>query len=104
MEAFIEFLQPFKAATIALSREDVPTLPAVLPTLTKLDKHLTPSETDSTLIKKLKKEVKPNLGKRYLHQEPVEAVPALGACKGWVTNSAPAACKGWVATSGVPGP
>ena len=65
VEAIIEFLQPFKGATIALSREDVPTLPAVLPTLAKLDKHLTPLETDSTLIKNLKKEAKVNLDKRY---------------------------------------
>ena len=65
VEAMIALLQPFKDATVNLSREDGPSLPAVYPTLKKLQGVMEIKDGDSELIKKMKMDAQQNLNKRY---------------------------------------
>jgi hypothetical protein len=48
-------LEPFKHATVILSSESEPTLPAVMPLLKKMEGLLIETEIDTTVINKMKK-------------------------------------------------
>ena len=61
VEAVIDFLKPFKDATLSLSREDEPTLAAVLPVIVKLEGHLSVKESDSGMIECMKGRALDNL-------------------------------------------
>jgi hypothetical protein len=49
-----------KRATVILSSESEPTLPAVMPLLKKMEGLLIETETDTTVIKKMKKVMRKN--------------------------------------------
>ena len=61
----IALLQPFKDATVNMSREDGPSLPAVYPTLKKLQGVMEIKDGDTELIKKMKVDAQQNLNKHY---------------------------------------
>ena len=69
VENVVEFLQPFKEATLSLSREDEPTLAAVLPVLVKLEKHVTLLPGDIGWLKDMKQKASQSLDKRYASPE-----------------------------------
>lgn len=54
IESMLQFLEPFKEATVKLSCEDKPSLPAVYPTYLKLKLALTNDDTDKESIKEMK--------------------------------------------------
>jgi hypothetical protein len=56
----LKLLEPFKRATVILSSESEPTLPAVMPLLKKMEGLLIETETDTTVIKKMKKVMRKN--------------------------------------------
>ena len=66
VEAVIDFLKPFKDATLSLSREDEPTLAAVLPVIVKLEGHLSVKESDSGMIEIMKGKALDNLSRRNI--------------------------------------
>ena len=76
IESIVQFLKlkPFKDATVSLSREDEPTLPAILPVMIKLEKHLTVQDSESSMIKEMKTKALENLKKRNLCPEQRKAL------------------------------
>ena len=69
VETVVEFLEPFKEATLSLSREDEPTVAAVLPVLIKLEKHVTLLPGDIGWLKDMKQKALQSLDKRYASPE-----------------------------------
>jgi hypothetical protein len=61
IEKVVKLLEPFKRATIILSSESEPTLPAVMPLFKKMEGLLIETETDTTVIKKMKKVTRENI-------------------------------------------
>ena len=55
IEKVVKLLEPFKHATVILSSESEPTLPAVMPLLKKMEGLLIETEIDTTVINKMKK-------------------------------------------------
>ena len=66
VEAVIDFLKPFKDATLSLSLEDEPTLAAVLPVIVKLEGHLSVKESDSGMIECMKGRTLDNMSRRNI--------------------------------------
>ena len=78
IEKVVKLLEPFKRATIILSSESEPTLPAVMPLLKKMEGLLIETETDTTVIKKMKKVTRENIRRRYENnQGENECMPVL---------------------------
>ena len=65
VEAMIAFLKPFKEATVKMSRDDVPSLPALYPTYKKLFLVSQVHDDDVEPIKRMKIIAKSNLERRY---------------------------------------
>ena len=61
VESLVLLLKPMKTATSMLSADQSPTLSAIVPTLTKIEKLLEEQETDLTVIKNMKKVMADNL-------------------------------------------
>ena len=78
IEKVVKLLEPFKCATIILSSESEPTLPAAMPLLKKMEGLLIETETDTTVIKKMKKVTRENIRRRYeRNQSENECMPVL---------------------------
>ena len=69
IDKLLQILKPFKTPTVTLSGENLPTSAFVLPTMVKLQQHLEARDEDTNTVKKLKKEMSDNLGKRITPDE-----------------------------------
>jgi len=78
IEKVVKLLEPFKRATVILSSESEPTLPAVMPLLKKMEGLLIETEIDTTVIKKMKKVMRENIHRCYeKNQSENEGMPVL---------------------------
>ena len=78
IEKVVKLLEPFKRATIILSSKSEPTFPSVMPLLQKMEGLLIETETDTTVIKKMKKVTRENIRRRYeKNQGENECMPVL---------------------------
>jgi hypothetical protein len=76
IEKVVKLLEPFKRVTVILSRESEPT--AVMLLLKKVEGLLIETETDTTVIKKMKKVMRENIRRRYeKNQSENECMPVL---------------------------
>ena len=63
-EQLVKILKPLKDATELLSQDEKPTMPAILPTLIKINRVLEEQDDDLLVIKDMKKKMIKNLGTR----------------------------------------
>ncbi|KAK7172121.1 hypothetical protein R3I93_004426 [Phoxinus phoxinus] len=68
-EDFLNLMKVFYTSTLCVSSEKSPTCGQILPILKKLEAHLAVKEGDTVFVSNLKKQVWPNLSKRYQNDE-----------------------------------